>query len=292
MTYAARHRITRRRVAVKLVPPDAPPAHSAALRARLAREAQALAMVSHPGVVEVLDGGVAPHGPYLVTALLEGCTLAEIAADHGPLSVTEAVSVASSAAAALEAVHRAGIVHRAVSPASLLILRDRMGNEQLKLIGFDIAQLRAPHLARITHIGAVVSAPAHTALEQLLAYGDVDARADVYALGATLFECLTGQRPFPGRSYEDILLSAVAEEVPPLLTLCPDAGTRLAAVVQRATARDRSRRFQTTSDFRRALHEAAPWASTQTRLLEARSSRRCVDDGSGTRGRPDTFCVK
>jgi serine/threonine-protein kinase len=267
VVFEAVHRTTRRRVAIKVVPTDAPPVVAAELRARLAREAHALAMVNHPSVIEVLDGGFGPHGPYLVTEMPSGRTLADLIAERSRLRCADAVSAGSKAASALEAVHRAGIVHRNVNPQSFVITRDGTGQEQLKLTSFGIAQVRGTGGSKITQIGAVVGSPAYTSPEQLLAFGDLDERADVYALGVTLFECMTGTVPFGG-SYENILFAAVGDEPRPrLLALCPSAGEALADVVDRAISRDRDRRFQTMADFRRALHGASPWASTETTLL-------------------------
>ncbi|HEY8088077.1 MAG TPA: serine/threonine-protein kinase [Polyangiaceae bacterium] len=267
VTYEACHRTTRRRVAIKMVSPDAAPEALPGLHARIVREARAMAMVEHPAILEVLDGGVSRTGPYLVTDLPAGCTLAHLVAERGPLGVNDAVSVASAAASVLEAVHRAGVVHRGVSPHSLLITRDLMGEEHLKLGEFGVAQVRGAGAAKITHIAPVVEAPAYTSVEQLLAYADIDARADVYSLGMTLFECLTGSVPFRGE-YQQVVLAAVGATSPPrVLDLCPNAGTALASVVERAIARDRDQRFATMAEFRHALHVVTPFASTRTRLL-------------------------
>jgi serine/threonine protein kinase len=265
--YEACHRTTRRHVAIKMVSPDAPPEALPGLHARIVREARAMAMVEHPAVLEVLDGGVGPTGPYLVMDLPAGCTLAHLIAERGPLGINDAVSVASAAAAVLEAVHRAGVVHRAVSPQSLFITRDLMGEEHLKLGEFGVAQVRGEGAAKITQIAPVVEAPAYTAVEQLLGYADIDARADVYSLGMTLFVCLTGTVPFQGQ-YPQVVLAAVDATTPPrLLDLCPNAGPALASVVERAIARDRGERFASVAEFRHALHAATPFASTRTRLL-------------------------
>ena len=271
VVFEAVHLVTRRHVAVKLVPGDAPRTVERELRARLAREAHALAMLNHPFIEDVLDGGVCHGGPYLVTELPRGRTLADLVAEQR-LSCTDAVSVGSAAARALEAVHRAGIVHRNVSPQSLVVMRDRAGRERLKLTSFDIAQVRVKSGAKITRIGAVVGTPAYTSPEQLLGFGDIDVRADVYALGMTLFVCMTGVVPFAGK-YEEVLLTAVGEEAPPLLSLCPAAGEALAEVVDRAISRDRDRRFRTMAELRQALHGASPWASTETKLLDPRKTR-------------------
>jgi serine/threonine-protein kinase len=200
IVFEARHTFTGRRVALKVVAPDVPRAKLEELRGRLMREARALAAVHHPGVVEVLDGGVLDDGtPFVVMENLEGRTLEGLLTTRGKLSIHETVALTLQLADALEATHEAGVVHRDMKPSNVLITRDRDGRERVKLVDFGIAQIAgSKDEEKLTGIGALIGTPAYMAPEQLLALEDVDLRADLYALGITMFECLTGNVPYIG----------------------------------------------------------------------------------------------
>ena len=207
MVFEALHRFTHRSTAVKVVSPDVPRSLVAEQNARLIREARALAAVRHPGIVEVLDGGVLPDGsPFIVLEMLDGRTLEGLIAARGKLSREDAVAVGLQLCDSLDALHRAGVVHRDLKPGNVFVVRDRDGIERLKLLDFGIAQVKGTEQDKLTGIGALIGTPAYMSPEQLLAI-DVDHRADVYALGVTLFECLTGRLPYEG-NYQAVLLQA------------------------------------------------------------------------------------
>jgi serine/threonine protein kinase len=268
LVFEARHMFTGRLTALKVVAPDVPRAQLHELRARLTREARALAAVRHPGVVEVLDGGILADGtPYIVMEKLEGRTLEGLLAARGKVSSEDTVALALQLCDALDAAHKANIVHRDLKPGNLFIVRDREGNEGVKLVDFGIALVQVPKEEKLTGIGALIGTPAYMAPEQLLAMDDVDGRADTYALGVTMFECLTGEVPYIG-SYQRVLLAACSEEpAPKVLASCPDAAPALAAVIERGMAKKREDRFASPADFARALRDAAPGARTRTFLL-------------------------
>jgi serine/threonine-protein kinase len=268
LVFEAVHAFTGRPVALKVVSPDVRKSHLPELRARLLREARALARVRHPGVVEVLDGGVLDDGtPYLVMERLDGRSLEGLLTTRGKLSSDETVAMALQVCDALEAVHAAGVVHRDLKPANLLIVRDREGKERVKLVDFGIAWVNErgdDKPEKVTSVGELIGTAAYMAPEQLCALPDVDARADVYALGTTMFECLEGRVPYAG-PYPRILLEVSAEGPPPALS--PPVNAQLAAVVARALAKKREDRFATAAEMGRALREAVPDAWKHTTLL-------------------------
>jgi eukaryotic-like serine/threonine-protein kinase len=269
VVFEARHRFTHRRVALKLVSPDSPRSVQGELRARLLREARALAAAHHPSIVDVLDGGVTDCGtPYVVLEMLEGGrTLEGILATRGKVSIKDAVAIGLQMCDALGAAHDAGVVHRDVKPGNIIVMRDRHGHEILKLVDFGIAQIDHAREGKLTSYGAIVGTPEYMAPEQLLAHGTVDKLADVYALGVTLYECISGRVPFVG-NYQQVLLQAGSPAPPPpLLSLAPAAGARLGAVIDRAISKDRARRYPSVDQLERELANSIPTPRRRTLLF-------------------------
>ncbi len=264
--FEARHLFTDRRVAVKIVAPDVPRAQLPEVRARLQREAQALAAVRHPGVVEILDGGVLADGaPYIVMENLEGRTLEGLLVTRGRLSPENTIALSSQLCDALDAAHQAGVIHRDLKPGNVLIVRDRDGVERVKLVDFGTAWIEgASKESKLTGVGAILGTAAYMAPEQLLAQDDVDQRADIYALGVSMFECLTGTVPYPG-AYPRILLEVCGEG--PVPELPAEVDPAIAGVVRRAMAKKRDERYSTAMEMAAALRAASSWERARTLLL-------------------------
>jgi len=272
--FEARHVYTRRIVAMKLIREDRHGATLAELKARLIREAHALAAARSPGIVDVLDAGVAATGmPFLVLERLEGRTLEGLLVARERLPATETVAIGLQIAAALAVVHRAEVVHRDVKPSNVFVTRSAEGREHIKLVDFGIARLDRPGERKISLVGAFVGTPEYMSPEQLLARSDVDLRSDVYALGVTLFECLTGKVPYSG-SYAQILLqSASLEPTPSVRSAGAEIPDRLAAVIDQALRKPREQRFPDMDAFTAALSAALPEARPQTALLAPPAAR-------------------
>lgn len=195
-------------VAIKLL--RAASAHDTAASDRLRREAEALGLAWHPNVVEVLDHGQLPDGTsFLVMELLRGDSLAtRLARRGGRLPVVELYPIALQLADALVAVHAAGVVHRDVKPSNVFLVKPGpmgentqralnmatlLAEERVKVLDFGIARVEWEEM-RITNTGAPMGTPGYMAPEQESG-GEVDARSDIYAFGAVLYECLTGETP-------------------------------------------------------------------------------------------------
>ena len=178
---------------------------------RFQREVETLAALRHPGIVTYLGHGRVADELYLVMEWLEGEDLAArlAAAD---LSVGEAVGVATQVAAALGIAHRQGIVHRDIKPSNVFLVDWRL--DRVKL--FDYGLARRPGMEALTVTGAVVGTPAYMAPEQARGYKDVDARADVYALGALLFRCIAGRAPFVGETPDELMAGILHRPAPRL----------------------------------------------------------------------------
>lgn len=184
-----------RKVAVKLL--RAAAAHDQSAADRLRREAEALGLAWHPNVVEVLDHGKLPDGTsYLVMEHLEGETLDARLRREGPLLPTDLLPIAKQLSEALVAIHSAGVVHRDMKPANVFLLPALPGGElRVKVLDFGIARVEWEEM-RITNSGSPIGTPGYMAPEQEMG-GEVDARSDIYGVGAILFECLVGDRPIP-----------------------------------------------------------------------------------------------
>ncbi|HYO97600.1 MAG TPA: serine/threonine-protein kinase [Polyangiaceae bacterium] len=250
VVYEAQHLYTKRAVALKLLTI----AHLMVeeSRLRLLREAEALALVRHPGVVQVLDAGeIDDLGPYVVMELLEGRTLQGILAVRPRIGLQETVQLGKQMCEVLAEAHARGVIHRDIKPSNVFVARDATGREVVKLFDFGIARVKSDD-RKLTLHGAVLGTPEYMAPEQLLAKDTLDARVDVYALGVMLFECLTGSVPHEG-NFGEVLLKTATQPVTPVRSKNPLISPEAAAVVEKALARDPGDRHAGMAAFLDAL---------------------------------------
>jgi serine/threonine-protein kinase len=239
--YEAIHLGLGSRVAVKVLRQGLPQT-ALIRRKRFVREARVAARIQSDHVVRVFDIVAPEHGLiYIVMELLLGETLGDRIRRVGAMPPLEAVGYVLQAAKPLAAMHDAGIVHRDVKPSNIFLARDAEGNERVKLLDFGVAALQQP-VARgesaITFTDALVGTPRYMAPEQVLASKDVDARADVWALGVTLYELLAGRQPFDGQTVLAVLNQIESQQPPPLVDLRPGIPPELAKLVHRCLAKD------------------------------------------------------
>jgi serine/threonine protein kinase len=225
-------------------------------RVRFLREAQALASVSHPNIVRVFDMGFDAVGhPFVVMELLPGQTLAHLI-ERGPVDVRVAVGVTIGLLSALAAVHDAGIVHRDIKPGNIMVAR--VGGEvMVKLVDFGLSR-RFGEDDRVTASGVALGTPPYMSPEQIMGER-VGPSSDVYSVGCTLFELLTGRPPYDMRDSKNVaaLFRRIIEEPPPLVSeLRPDVPAELGMVVSRALHRDRNVRYPDCDTMRYALIDA------------------------------------
>jgi tetratricopeptide (TPR) repeat protein len=221
------------------------------LIARFAREARV--RIAHKNVVEVLDAGTASDGtPYIVFELLEGEDL-EARLGRGPLSLLELVDVAIQTCEGLEAAHERGVVHRDLKPANLF----RCSDGTIKILDFGVALPLAQH-TRLTTEAALLGTPAYLAPEQARGDVGIDSRADLWSLGAVLYEALTGEPPFLRSSALATILAVVREELIPVSARATSVPDALCAVVERALRKSPAERHQTARELRAALAALDP----------------------------------
>src|SRR4051794_12478794 len=232
--YRAFDTVLERQVAIKLMHREI--ASDSDQLERFRREARAVAQLNHPHVVGVIDAGEDSGTPYIVFEYVEGETLKDRIRRYGRLPVGEAVAYAIEVARALGAAHDRQIVHRDVKPQNVLI--DEEGTA--KVTDFGIA--RSLTEEGLTADGRVLGTTDYVSPEQALGQ-DVGPESDLYSLGVVLFEMLTGDVPFHGENQVSVAMKHVREELPDVQLRRPEVSSALAAVVDRATAKDLERRY-------------------------------------------------
>lgn len=214
-------------------------------RARFDREGRALAQLSHPNLVTLIDRGSTDTEEYLVFEYVEGRSLKELIRE-GPLSIADAGSIAGQVAEGLATAHLAGIIHRDVKPQNILI--DRQGHA--KVTDFGIAT--GPDWTRVTRAGSIIGSARYMSPEQIRSK-PVDARSDIYSLGVVMYEMLSGHPPFDGANMPEIARQHLNSPPPPLLDVRPDVPPGLAKVVMRCLEKLPEDRFASMDEIVGAL---------------------------------------
>ncbi len=243
--WSAKNVRTEREVALKLITDE-----NQDFRTRLLREARACGRIAHRNVIEIYDVGETASGaPFLVMPLLTGEPLSRRLRRERVLPQPIAAQVASEVARALSAAHAAGIVHRDLKPANIY-LHQEPGAESLvvKVLDFGISKV-VSNDSTTTTTGTILGSPAYMSPEQAKGERYVDHRADLWALGITLFEMLTGRRPFQGESMFTVVAQVLNGEIPHVLDLAPHVDANLADLVARCMERDLALRIQTADEL-------------------------------------------
>ena len=245
--YRARDSRLARDVALKILPRDFAP--DSDRRARFEREARAAGQIHHPNILAILDTGVYDGLPFIITELLEGETLRE-RLQPGPLPQRKAIEIASQIAKGLGAAHERGIVHRDIKPENIFI----GGDGHVKILDFGLASVSAQESATSdatitlkTASGIILGTAAYMSPEQARGQA-ADSRSDIFSLGSVLYEMLSGQRPFSGSTYADLISAILRQDPAPLpseRTVLPS----LDRIVRRCLEKSPGERFQSARDL-------------------------------------------
>jgi serine/threonine-protein kinase len=266
-----------RAVAIKLMKSDL--ANDPSFETRFRQEAQASARMAHPNIVRIYDAGeeygVDNNGnpsrtPFIVMEYVKGKLLRDIMADHR-LTISESIEYAEGVLTALEISHRAGIIHRDIKAANVMIT----DAGQVKVMDFGIARVVSESSATQAHTRGIVGTAQYFSPEQ--ARGEtVDARTDLYSTGVLLYEMLAGRPPFTGDTAVSVAYQHVSEAVTEASVHNPAIPAELDQVVLHALAKDRNDRFQTAEDFRDHLRAAA--ANLKSEPLPTETHEAIGDD--------------
>jgi serine/threonine-protein kinase len=223
--------------------------------ARFQQEATAAGRIGSPYIVDVLDVGTTPGGaPFLVMEKLRGRPLSAALAEHPMLPVPRALRIARQILAGVVAAHAAGIVHRDLKPDNIFLEDQGDGRDHVKLVDFGIAKVKDdPKVSHLTRTGMLLGTPRYMSPEQVEGRRDVDHRADIWAVGVILYECLTGRFPHEAPDVPSTLAAILYGVAPPPRALRPELEPSLEAAVLCALAKDPARRFPTAEAFRAAL---------------------------------------
>jgi len=270
IVYRAQDTRLDRTVALKFLPVEW--CQESLLRERFTREARAASTLDHPHICTVFDIGETPEGQlFIAMAYCPGETLKERIL-RGPMPVDEAVNIAIQIGEALGAAHEVGTVHRDIKPANILIT-DR---DQVKVVDFGLAKLAGE--ATVTRQGSVIGTPAYMSPEQ--ATGDeADGRSDLWALGAVLYEMVTGRRAFAAEHEQAILLAITTSDPTPIESLRPEVPAEVQRIIRRCLKRKPQERYQTAvelvADLKRFRGDQTPAEIvTQTLPSAPRAHRR------------------
>jgi eukaryotic-like serine/threonine-protein kinase len=257
--YEAKHTLIGKRVAVKVLLEKF---HAKSdFVARLLQEARLASSIGHENIVDVTDFGTTDDGrSFVVMEFLDGESLAELERREAPLPIERSLRISRQAASALGAAHAKGIFHRDVKPENLYLIR-RGEADFVKVVDFGISKAVKPggdegaEAYRLTHTGLLLGTPLYMSPEQARGDEDLDHRADIWALGVLLYECLTGEVPFRANNYLQIISQVLTHEPASPSRLRPELGIPEAvdAVVMRAMEKDRARRYQTMAELERDL---------------------------------------
>src|SRR5215211_4373887 len=236
-----------RRVAVKLMHREI--ASDSDQLERFRREARSVAQLSHPHIVGVIDAGEEDGRPYNVFEYVEGETLKDRIRRFGRLPVDEAIAYAIEIGRALAAAHASRLVHRDVKPQNVLVNQDG----RAKVTDFGIA--RSLEADGLTMTGRVLGTTDYVSPEQALGHR-VTEQSDIYSLGIVLFEMLTGDVPFRADTQVGVAMKHVREPLPNIQVRRPEVSSTLAAVVERATAKETRNRYATVDEMVHDLEQA------------------------------------
>ncbi|WP_437895938.1 serine/threonine-protein kinase [Sorangium sp. So ce124] len=258
VVYEAVNTAIGKRVAMKFV--DAALAQNKDAVARFHREAQAASAVESAHIVEIFDAGFADDIPFLVMELLRGEDLGHRIRRCGRLDLGEALHVTAQLLRGLHRAHEAGIVHRDLKPDNVFLVDRDDDPNFAKILDFGISKVRRADGApahTLTRQGTVLGTPFYMSPEQAQALPDVDGRTDLWAVGAILYECLTGHPPHSGGSYEQVIVNICMKDALDVRMSNPAVPEPIARVIAKALTRDRDARFSSARDFLDALAAGA-----------------------------------
>jgi serine/threonine-protein kinase len=239
VVYKARDSVLDRTVAVKVM--NDAIARQDELRTRFLREAQAAASLQHPNVVSIYDLGEVDGHLYIAMEFVQGADLEALMEQHDPLSLQEKLDIVIDILTGLSFAHKRGIVHRDIKPANIRIAEDG----RAKLMDFGVAHLTS---SQLTSTGASLGTPVYMSPEQITG-GKATPATDLFAVGAVLYELLTGCKPFDSPTLQGLFYKILTEKPKPIREAMPGLPSALDHIVEKAMAKDAPQRYQSALDM-------------------------------------------
>lgn len=262
--YMARHITLNKRYAVKMLNAEFSKNQEAVERFR--REATTAGELDHPNIINITDIDYTDDGlAYIVMEFLDGREFRDDLTQTPILATDRLVRIFTQVCRALDAAHARGIVHRDLKPENIFLVDLPDQPDTVKLLDFGISKIKTGGATNLTQTGMVIGTPHYMAPEQAKGDRDIDHRADIFALGAILYEASTGQVPATGDTATAILMKILLEEPVPPRQLNPNLSPEVEMVIQRAMQKDREQRFQSCSELAEAL-QAATGMGTSTQM--------------------------
>ena len=242
--YEAEHIVISRHVALKVLSPEFVGRPETV--ERFFREAKAASSIGHPNIIDIYDVGREDDDTvYIVMELLKGMNLADCIDCEKRLAPTASAAIAAQVLSALRAAHEKGIVHRDLKADNVFLAVDSRDRQEVKLLDFGIAKVgkTGTHGLGLTRDGDVVGTPYYLSPEQARGLRDVDARIDIWGVGVILYEMMTGELPYTGENYNEVLGKILLEEPKPMLEIMPDLPPELVRITEKAMHKDRDLRY-------------------------------------------------
>ena len=270
IVYMGVHPQIGKKVAVKVLHPEL--SDKADVVTRFFNEAKAVNDINHPNIVDIIDFGESTVDgvtfKYIMMEFLDGESLSARMRREG-VTIRESISILAQCCSALSASHGKGVVHRDLKPENIFLVNRPNDRNYIKLLDFGIAKLTTEDgaMSQKTRTGMVIGTPTYMSPEQCDGKGNIDHRADIYALGIVMYELLTGKVPFPGEGFGEVLVAHLTREPDPPRTINPNIPAELEAIVMRCLRKKKEERFQSMNDMQLALVDPMPhyqaWMSGQ-----------------------------
>ncbi len=209
---------------------------------RFEKEAKSIARLRHENIVSIIDFGKDEEGYYLVMEYVDGRNLKEIIKSEKKIPAEIGLIIAEQVTQGLRFAHSTGLVHRDIKPANIML--SKAG--EVKLTDFGIAKFAND--VSITATGSMVGSPAYMSPEHVRGT-DLDSRSDIFSLGVVLYELLSGEKPFPGENYQEVITKILTEEPKPILQVAPELSAGLAEIIHRCLEKEKLRRYQNCEDL-------------------------------------------